>query len=246
MAIGGHVRLYWVGTSEDYDIQAASNGDATFTINGDYERDFIAGTPFAVTNTASNNASYTSLGAVYYPASGQTIITVAAVPADQGVAGEITMNQCFVEFEFARWHAKFSKPALMDTDLYGIATRYEPVDSTKKQKFAISGVLVVDDVDMTLRSNAASRPTFWEILDSLAKLASTTFYIFHQETNQRGGSEFTIKRQYTGYIDDIDSLLDSLGSDEGARKYSIPFNLTADGTFTQLGSLASLSNRTRP
>lgn len=247
MAVGSYIRLYWSDTTENYDIQAASTGDATFTINGDYERDFISGTPFTVTNTASNNASYSSLGAVYSIETGQTVITVAAVPADQGVAGEITMNQCFVEFEWALLDVKFSKPAVMDADRYGIGYRFESPTSSKKQKYALALSLIVDDIDMSLKSNSSGRPSLKKLLRDLAVVASTTFYVFHEETNTTiDGTEETERYQYTCHLDDVEGLIGSLGGDVQQRKIAIPFNVTADGTFTALGNLATLTNRTRP
>lgn len=244
MSVQSYLRFYWSGNSQNYAVQAASASADTFTFSGNKEREFLSGTPFTVSGTASNDGGYTSTGATYSRTSNQTTVTVAAVPANQGVSGNAVISK-FVEFEwFEGWQVKFNNPAMKDADRYGIVHRLMPVASAAVKRYAINAVLNLEKLELDRRTTTGN--TFYEDLYTLAVDGDTQFIIFQYEVGSRDGSEFTIKRYYLGYIDDVDGLQDMLSGLGEIGSVSIPFVITADGTFSTFGDKTSVTGRTRP
>ena len=91
MNLSSKVRLYW-NLTEHYDIDSADDSDNTFTIaDADLTAYFYAGRPFVVVGTgAGNDGEYEVISSALV--SGDTVITVEAVAADQGSDGRIGLT----------------------------------------------------------------------------------------------------------------------------------------------------------
>lgn len=246
MAVQGYIRLYYAGSSQTVNIVSANSGTDVFVVSGDYSRWFMTGTVFLAAGTTGglDNGSYTSIGATYNALTNQTTISVAAVPSTQGAAGTLALSNIFIEFKWARFIPRWSNPAVAEKDRWDVQHRFEPVDSAKIQRHCNDGVLAVDPLDIDLRDSAGT--TWWEQLYNLGVLASTEFQIFQYETNVRDASEYTISRAFKGRIRDMNDLLASLQDDGQVGRADVPFDITADGTFTIFANVASASYRTRP
>lgn len=73
-------------------IVSASTGDATFTVSGDLATEFETGVKFAITGTASNDGDYVCTADATSDGT-DTILYVAAVPADQGASGYLLRKE---------------------------------------------------------------------------------------------------------------------------------------------------------
>jgi len=242
MALATYLRLYWSGNNSINIVSANSTTDV-FVVAGDKSRNFIAGTPF--TGTGTHTGSYTSLGATYSAATGNTTISVAAVGSTTGATGTLVEHARFIEFEWAKLLVTWSNPGVTKRDRLGIAHRIRPTGSTSKQRFAIGAILRPSTFDALIKSNDGR--TLPEVIYDEAIELDTQFTIFHYEVNYQGG-DVTTKRAYRGYLEVQDNfeLLGSLSHDGSDPAIELVFTITGDGEFTQLGDLTSYSARTRP
>lgn len=243
MAVQSRVRLYWSGNSQSYAIVSADDSDNIFVISGDRTREFLSGTPFTVSGTASNDGSYTSTGATYSIVTGKTTITVSNVAADQGASGNIVISK-FVEWEFFEGlQVTFSNPAREEVDAYGVVHRMAPVDATKLKRFVTGVNLALEQAELTKRTTTGN--TFYEDLYTLAVDGDTEFIVFHYEVGQRDGTEFTIKRYYLGQVRGLDGLQDMLSGLADAGTVNLALTISSDGTFSSFGDKTSITARAR-
>lgn len=249
MAAEDYIRVYWSGSSTAINIVSANAGTDVFVVAGDKSRLFMVGTVFlaAGTTAGADDGSYTSTGATYDEATGNTTITVAAVPSTQGAAGTLVISNVFVEFggaEYARLVPRWSNPAVTDDDRWDVAHRLQPVDSVKQQRYCKGVMLIIEPEDIDKLDTAGT--TWWEQLYALSVKLDTQFIIFQTETIVRGSSERTIKRYFKGYIRDMEDLLATLADVGSPARVEIPFDVIDDGVFTVFANTASAAPRTRP
>lgn len=240
------MRIYYSGTSLTVAIVSANSGTDVFVVSGDYSRWFMVGTVFlaAGTTAGTDDGSYTSLSATYNALTNQTTIAVTAVPSTQGAAGTLALSNIFIEFKWARCIPRWSNPAVVDDDRWGVQHRFEPIDSAKQQRYCNELLLAIDPMDIDKRDTAGI--TWWEQLYILGVKASTEFTIFQYETNVRDASDYTIARFFKGRIKDMADLLANLQDDGNVGRADVMFDITSDGEFTTFANVASANPRTRP